>query len=592
MKIAIYTITKNEEKFIQRWADSCKEADYRLVVDTGSSDKTIEVAKLAGCHVSSITVSPWRFDDARNAALMILPEDIDYCIALDADEVLMSGWREALENVDLSVTRPRYKYVWSWKPDGTEGLTYSGDKIHARKGYKWTHPVHEVITPLGIEVQGWTDLQIHHHPDPTKSRSQYLPLLELAVEELPDDDRNRFYLGRELMFNNRNDEAKVHLERHLELSTWAPERATSMRYLGRATDNKEHWTLRACAEAPYRREPWVDLARLYYELNNWPGCYFATQQALKIKEKPLEYLCEEDAWGSLPHDLASIACWNIGLKEDAITHATNALGFEPGNERILKNISFMRCDTKKPNVFETIPTKTIYSNIRKTNVFAIIPTKSNTGGLLNVISSLLNDPAISKIAVICGSSEVKNFVVGNFKTHIGSKILIEITDNELGIQHMWNVGMKLRPEDDHCLFINDDVEVEYLVVSSMAGYLDHNKEVGLICPNYDSRKAENVFVQTVDTCKGRYDGTGGLGGFCMMLSADLSSTWSFDESMIWWYGDDDLLNWVWSRGRRSGIFTPSSCSQNKSWTINNDPPKNFAQIVENDKKIFEKRWGE
>jgi glycosyltransferase involved in cell wall biosynthesis len=341
MKIAVYTITKNEENHISRWAESAKDADYRLVVDTGSTDSTLQIALAAGCHTGQIKIDPWRFDEARNAALALLPEDVDYCVALDADEVLTPGWREALEKVDPKVTRPRYKYVWSWTPEGQEGLTYSGDKIHSRNGYKWTHPVHEVITPLGTEIQGWTDLQIHHHPDPTKSRSQYLPLLELAVEELPDDDRNRFYLGRELMFNGRNEEAKVHLERHLELSKWAPERATSMRYLGRVSGDKEKWILRACAEAPYRREPWVDLARFYYELNNWPGCYFATQQALKIQEKPLEYLCEEDAWGALPHDLASIASWNIGLKEDAISHAMNALIFEPENERILKNISSM-----------------------------------------------------------------------------------------------------------------------------------------------------------------------------------------------------------------------------------------------------------
>lgn len=222
VKIAVYTITKNEEQFVARWADSCKDADYRLIADTGSADNTVHLATLAGCHVASINVSPWRFDDARNAALSLIPADIDYCIALDADEVLTDGWREALEQVDRGVTRPRYKYVWSWNPDGSEGLVYSGDKIHARHGYRWTHPVHEVLTPTQGEVQGWVDLKIHHHPDSSKSRSQYLPLLELAVRERPDDDRNRFYLGRELMFNGRLEEARVHLERHLELSRWAP----------------------------------------------------------------------------------------------------------------------------------------------------------------------------------------------------------------------------------------------------------------------------------------------------------------------------------------------------------------------------------
>lgn len=133
-----------------------------------------------------------------------------------------------------------------------------------------------------------------------------MPLLEQAVREDPNDDRNRFYLGRELMFNRRNEEAEVHLRKHLELSGWAAERATCMRYLGRVTGNREHWLLRACAEAPDRREPWVELAQFYYDQKQWMSCLSSCLRALSITMKPLEYLCEADSWGSLPHDLASI----------------------------------------------------------------------------------------------------------------------------------------------------------------------------------------------------------------------------------------------------------------------------------------------
>jgi hypothetical protein len=72
---------------------------------------------------------------------------------------------------------------------------YGGDKIHNRYGLSWRHPVHEVLkknSEMHPEVQRWVEgIQIHHHPDSTKSRAQYLPLLELAVEEDPRDDRIR-----------------------------------------------------------------------------------------------------------------------------------------------------------------------------------------------------------------------------------------------------------------------------------------------------------------------------------------------------------------------------------------------------------------
>lgn len=342
MKIAVYTIVKDEEKFIERWAQSCRDADYRLVVDTGSTDETVDIALNNNCRVEKILIKPWRFDDARNAALSLIPDDVDYCIALDADEVLVDGWRTHFESLDPSITRPRYKYVWSWNVDGSEGLVYSGDKIHARHGFRWKHPVHEVIKPVGLEKQGWFDLEIHHYPDSEKSRSQYLPLLELSVKEDPNDDRNRFYLGREYMFNGQAEKAKNELLKYLELSEWKPERATAMRYLSRVTNERYTWLLRACAEAPDRREPWVELAGFYYLNKRWIECLSAVESALVITSKPLEYLCESESWGSHPYDLGTVAAWNVGMVDKSIEYCEKACEIEPSNQRFVSNLEMLK----------------------------------------------------------------------------------------------------------------------------------------------------------------------------------------------------------------------------------------------------------
>lgn len=572
MKVAVYTITKNEEQFIERWAKSCEEADYRLIVDTGSTDNTISVATQNGCHVGSITVSPWRFDDARNAALAMLPDDIDLCIALDADEILTPGWRQAIDLVDPKVTRPRYKYVWSWNSDGSEGLVYYGDKIHARKGYRWRHPVHEVVTPVKEELQGWVNLEIHHHPDNTKSRSQYLPLLELAVQEQPNDDRNQFYLGREYMFNNMPDKAKIHLLKHLELSTWKAERATCMRYLGRVTGETEHWLLRACAEAPDRREPWVELAKFYYENKNWTQSFCAAERATSIKEKPLEYLCEAESWGSYPHDIACVSAWNIGLKEKSMDHGISAYEKEPYNIRFKDNLSLM------------------YKLFATTKVSVVIPTKSNIDGLISLLESINNHSIIESIYVVAdGDKAYKNLIE---KINAYDKVQLLKVKEGSGIHVMWNKGME-NVINNHCLFLNDDVILSPDTISILSGILDHQKHIGIICPNYDGRYLYSPFQYLDQTCRGRYNGRGGLAGFCMMLSSDLVSQWRFDESMKWWYGDDDILYWVKRTVGRNAVLTNlTDCSNNSSWTINNDPPKNFNEDVENDKKIFISKWGD
>jgi tetratricopeptide (TPR) repeat protein len=343
MKIAVYTIAKNEAQFVQRWADSCEDADYRIILDTGSTDGTLAEADKAGVDWFHKEFNPWRFDHARNYALSLVPLDADICISLDMDEVLQPGWREALEKLDPTITRPRYKYVWSWKEDGTEGLVYGGDKIHSRHGYIWKHPVHEVLTPQINEVQQFCDVVIHHHPDSTKSRGQYLPLLEMAVEEEPNDDRNQFYLAREYYFHGQLDKAVDHFHEHLILSTWGAERSASLRYLAKI----EHWKAqeyltRACSEAPGRREPWLELANYYHKLSMWQACRNACFNALAVEEKPLDYLCEDWAWGELAYDLMALSSYKLGLRQEAEKYGRIALSLNPNDQRLQNNMGFYR----------------------------------------------------------------------------------------------------------------------------------------------------------------------------------------------------------------------------------------------------------
>jgi glycosyltransferase involved in cell wall biosynthesis len=343
MKIAVYAIAKNEEQFVQRWADSCVDADYRFILDTGSTDRTRELAELHGVNYQLKQFFPWRFDIARNDALAHIPADIDYCVALDMDEVLQPGWRQALETFltnNPTVTRPRYKYVWSWNPDGTEGLVYGGDKIHHRDNYTWRHPVHEVLTPLDGETQGFVPgLEIHHHPDPAKSRAQYLPLLELAVKEDPSDPRNQFYLGREYFYQDDKQAAIKHLVSATLLGKWPPEKAAAYRMLHKLSGNLID-LYRALLQDPCRRETLVALAQHYHDHAQWQACYQYANAALLITVKPLDYLCEADAWGWLPYDLAAISSWHLGYRHEAKTYGEQAALLNPGDDRLRANLAW------------------------------------------------------------------------------------------------------------------------------------------------------------------------------------------------------------------------------------------------------------
>lgn len=343
MKIAVYTIALNEEQFIESWYESAKDADYLLIADTGSTDGTVEKAKNLGINVISISIKPWRFDDARNASLAFLPDDIDICISLDMDEVLIEGWRKHLEAIPEQVTRPRYKYTWSWNEDGTPGLEYGGDKIHTRHNYRWKHPVHEVLIADRIqEIQCWIDLEIHHHPDSSKPRSSYLPLLELSTKEDPWDDRNAHYYARELFFYGKYEEATKEFLRHLELPTalWKAERAASYRYLAKCNpEQTEKYLLSAIKEDPARREPLVELSLFYYGKDDLKNTLKFAKKAIAIKEKPLDYLCEDFAWGFIPYDLAAISSYYLGKYNDALKFGKLAVE-KSDLERLKNNMIF------------------------------------------------------------------------------------------------------------------------------------------------------------------------------------------------------------------------------------------------------------
>ena len=144
MKICVYAISKNEEKFVERWVDSMKEADEIYVLDTGSNDNTVEKLKKLGVNVTEKKIDPWRFDVARNESLNLLPKDTDVCVCTDLDEVFLPGWRNELEKIwDKDTTRIAYNYNWLIE-NNIPKVNFYIEKIHNRFDYRWTHPVHEI----------------------------------------------------------------------------------------------------------------------------------------------------------------------------------------------------------------------------------------------------------------------------------------------------------------------------------------------------------------------------------------------------------------------------------------------------------------
>lgn len=357
-KICVYAIAKNEEKFVDSWFNSVKEADYIYVLDTGSTDNTVDKLKELGVVVDQKIIDPWRFDVARNEALKMVKDDVDICVSIDLDEVLLPGWKDELGKIwDENVTRLHYTYNWSLDDNNRPIISFYSDKIHKRNCYEWIHPVHEVLNYIGDSkeiIKTTNNITINHFPDKNKSRSGYLPLLELSVEENPTDDRNMHYLGREYMFYERWNDCIDTLIKHLNLktATWKDERSASMRFIARSYkklkryDEAKMWLDKAMKETPYLRDPYVERALLEYELNNLNETEKYCIEALKIKTHEKTYVNERFSWDETIYDLLSIVKYNKKDYDKSLYYINKALEINPNNKRILKNKELIEKEKK------------------------------------------------------------------------------------------------------------------------------------------------------------------------------------------------------------------------------------------------------
>mgnify|MGYP003290496004 FL=1 len=352
-KIVVYAICKNEEENIDMWYSSMKEADEIIVLDTGSTDNSVNILKkYPKIKLYQESIIPWRFDVARNLSLSYVPKDTDICVCTDLDERFEKGWRKKLEqNWDSKTTRVKYTYNWSFTSDNRPGTTFYLNKIHTRNNYKWINPVHEVLKCSKTESEKIiSSIVLNHYQKPKNERKNYLNLLELSIKENPLDDRNTHYLGREYMYYKEWDKCIETLHRHLKLQTsiWKDERCASMRYIAYSYYNKNYieesimWYKNAITEAPYLREPYFDLGYLYYTLKDHINSEYYLKKALKIKEKPNTYINEERAWNETIYDLLSINCFNNKKYKEALKYIKKALKINNKDQRLLNNYKLIK----------------------------------------------------------------------------------------------------------------------------------------------------------------------------------------------------------------------------------------------------------
>ncbi len=235
-------------------------------------------------------------------------------------------------------------------------VSFYSEKIHDNKNYTWVNPVHEILKFNGNfeNILITDDITLNHYPDNKKSRSSYLPLLELSVKEDHENDRNMHYLGREYMYYGKYNEAIDTLIKHLNLKSaiWKDERCASMRFIARCYKNLKRydearmWLDKAIKEAPYLRDPFVERALLEYELKIFKEVKKYCLKALKIKNHQKTYINEVFSWDNTIYDLLSIAYYNENNYILAEKYVKIALKMSPFDKRLKNNLEIIKKQIK------------------------------------------------------------------------------------------------------------------------------------------------------------------------------------------------------------------------------------------------------
>lgn len=215
MKVAIYTICKNEKKYISRFLKNIQDADYICLLDTGSTDGTWEYLKNTQKKtdfskkliIAQKIFENFRFDTARNEALLLVPKDADICVKLDIDEYFSKGKISELPKLIQElipanvINENNYILNIAYKEYLRRGLRFELTRsttsacVHSNNPvWTWKFPVHEdLVGDENSRAFVTSELEISHTPVAHNSSRYkkkvafYNELLKKRYEENPDD---------------------------------------------------------------------------------------------------------------------------------------------------------------------------------------------------------------------------------------------------------------------------------------------------------------------------------------------------------------------------------------------------------------------
>jgi hypothetical protein len=282
--VGLAMIVRNESATLPRLAATLAgQIDHWTLVDTGSTDDTVQVAREVFAYApGDVIEDKWRgFGPSRNVAFGAAEPHTDWLLTLDADDTFhgeIAGGE--LDDVDVVHAEYRFASLHYWVPR----------LVRAGQGWRWHGRAHEYLAaPDGPgRARRSHAFWVEHHADGGSRADKFEREVHLLLEdwaEHPDDARTAFYLGRSYDDAGTDDEAIAWYRRRLALGGWDEETFYARFRMGACLIRAGHgeegcgelW--RAWGERHWRAEPLVVLAEHYREQGLWQLAWQACELA-------------------------------------------------------------------------------------------------------------------------------------------------------------------------------------------------------------------------------------------------------------------------------------------------------------------------
>ena len=331
MKISLCMIVRDEELALPNCLESVKGLFSEIIiVDTGSTDKTVEIARE---YTDKVYFFDWcdDFSAARNFAFS--KAEGDYLAWLDADDVIedRGEWLRLFELIETE--RPDVvilPYNAAFDESGKVILSYDRERIvRAGAGFRFVGAVHEAIELRGKIIRG--EAAVCHRKLRPNPPGRNLKILDRLVSEgKPLDPRMKYYYARELLGAGRPDEAERYYRQCAEDgSAWAENRVSALfelsgllRSRGRNAE-ADSALLGTLLLGEPRADVCCEIGRILLERGNLGAAKLWYSLAPVQFRKRSGGFVPEDCGGYLPYMQLCVICDRLG--ESSLAESYNEL---------------------------------------------------------------------------------------------------------------------------------------------------------------------------------------------------------------------------------------------------------------------------